>query len=100
MSSPVYTLYHSSGMGSTYTLALLELLAIPHVLKIIEFDFGPYGTGFKNDDSRAAYMEMKQHNPLAQFPTLVKSDGDEKVVLTEMAAIALCEPFPFAFDST
>jgi glutathione S-transferase len=95
MFSPAYTLYHASGMGSTYTLALLQLLNIPYVLKTMEFVTGPIGTTFKNDDSRATYMEMKQHNPLGQFPTLVKSDG---VVLTEMAAIALCEPFQSVRD--
>lgn len=100
MSSPAYTLYHGSGMGSTFTLALLHLFNIPHVLKVIEFDFGPNGMGFKTEDSRSTYMELKQHNPLAQFPTLVKVEGDEKVVLTEMAAIALCELFPSVFDPT
>lgn len=93
MTSPVYTLYHSSGAGSTFTLALLRLFNIPHVLKDLDLDFGPDGVEFGNEQSKEMYMEMKQLNPLGQFPTLVKVDGDKKVVLTEMAAIALCKPF-------
>jgi len=89
MSSPTYTLYHASGMGSTYTLAVLQLLNIPHSVKLFDIDFQPDGIKFGDDASRQTYLEMKALNPLAQFPTLVMDSEGGKVVLTEMAAIAL-----------
>jgi len=88
---PTYTLYHGSGMGSTFTLALLHLFDIPHVVKEIKLDFSPTGIAFKDEQSRAYYAEMKNHNPLAQFPTLVKHEDNDKVALSETAAIALCQ---------
>jgi len=115
--SPKYTLYHASGMSSTYIIALLELFSVSYALKTIEFacDFDPEcsssassdaanqsnksdsgGAGkimFKTQNAEELYAELKSVNPLAQFPTLVVEleDGKERFVLSEMAAITFCK---------
>lgn len=89
--SSSYTLYHASGMSSTYVITLLELFNIPHTLKTIDVDFSPSGMKFGTKADEESFAELKKVNALAQFPTLVISDDDGQVVLTEMAATAFCE---------
>ena len=89
-----YTLFHSPGVGSTYTLALLILFSIPHDLVTLDYEFVSSRTSSDPDAEEHAnspdVRRLLRANKLAQFPTLVTPEG---VVVTEMAGIALCEFF-------
>jgi glutathione S-transferase len=90
MSPQSYTLYHTPGAGSTFTLALLHLFNLPHTVKLVQFAQNPSGVPFANKESENAYFEMRSRNPLGQFPTLIVRDAEGKeTVMTENAAIAL-----------
>ena len=97
--SGLYTLYHSEGLGSTFALAIvssklpihycyntdasqLRILDVPH--KVIILD---YKCVTERKDT-PEITKLKEVNPLMQFPTLVTPEGG---ILTETAAIALCE---------
>lgn len=79
-------------MSSTYIIAIFELFSVPYTLKMMDLDFGagPDGIEFENKRAEELFDEMKTVNPLGQFPTLVVEEGNDKFVLTEMAAIAFC----------
>jgi len=95
-SSPTYTLYHAPSMSSTYIIALFEILSVPNtVIKTIDVDFDRINGVFGSKEAEGLYEELRGVNPLGQFPTLVVRDADgdgEEFVLTEMAAIAFCQP--------
>lgn len=86
-----YTLYHASGMSSTYVIALLEIFKLPYKLKTIDLDFTPDGIVFESEEDADLFRELKAVNPKAQFPTLVVSSYGDEFVLSEMVAIAFCK---------
>ncbi|KLO20447.1 hypothetical protein SCHPADRAFT_923602 [Schizopora paradoxa] len=76
--SKTFTLFHAPGSGSTFSLALLQALNVPHEVVSLNFEA-------RDEDSPEA-SRLKQTNPLCQFPTLVSPEG---AVMTEMGGIAL-----------
>ncbi len=80
--SKVFTLFHAPGNGSTFTLALLQVLNVPHEVVTVNVD------AWGGLESSPEASRLKQANPLCQFPTLIIPEG---AVMTEMAGIALCE---------
>lgn len=78
--SKTFTLFHAPGSGSTFTLALLQAMNVPHEVVKLNFEA-------RDEDSPDA-LRLKQANPLCQFPTLITPEG---AVMTEMGGVALCE---------